>query len=193
MTVEEAQRRRNALIPARPYILCVANTYPHKNVHALAEAFGAIDSGRECSLVLVGTAQRGEDLVAGALSRCGRRDRVFRLKGLDRPDLIALYRGASVFAFPSLYEGFGLPVLEAMAAGAPVVTTDRGPMMEIGGDTVRYCDGTPAGLARQLDAAMAMDGGQRAQWIQKARERAASFSWEKTADQTIAVLRSACA
>ncbi len=189
MTVEEARRRQNALIPSGPYILCVANTYPHKNVHALVEAFGSIASEQDCNLVLVGAARRGEDLVAGALSRCGRRDRVIRLKGLDRPDLIALYRGASVFAFPSLYEGFGLPVLEAMAAGAPVVTTDRGPMPEIGGDTVRYCDGTPTGLARQIDAALAMDGGDREEWIRKARERASSFSWEKTADQTIAVLR----
>ena len=192
MTREEGEGRRNALIPREPYVLCVAHTYPHKNVHTLVEAFGMMGSETGCNLVLVGTEQRGEPLVVKALSTCGGRGRVIRLKGLDRRDLIALYRGASVFAFPSLYEGFGLPVLEAMTAGAPVVTMDAGPMREIGGETLRYFDGTAPDLARQLKWALGIDATAREDWVRESRERAATYSWERTADQTLEVLRSAC-
>ena len=189
---EEGVTRRSALIPSEPYILCVAHTYPHKNVHTLVKAYSAIEAESPCNLVLVGTEQRGEPLVASALTKCGHPDRVIRLKGLDRRDLIAIYQGASVFAFPSLYEGFGLPVLEAMAAGVPVVTTERGPSREIGGETVRYFDGTAPDLARQISGVLALDKAGRDEWVRKARERAATFSWEQTADQTLDVLRAAC-
>ncbi len=192
MAREEGEGRRNALIPRAPYVLCVAHTYPHKNVHTLVEAFGIMGSETGCNLVLVGTEQRGEPLVVKALSTCGRGGRVIRLKGLDRRDLIALYQGASVFAFPSLYEGFGLPILEAMTAGVPVVTMDVGPMREIGGETLRYFDGTAPDLARQLKWALGIDMTAREDWVRAARERAATYSWDRTADQTLEALRTAC-
>ena len=186
----DGESRRRALVPQGPYILCVAHTYPHKNVHALVEAFGMMPLDAACNLVLVGRDRRGESLVVEALGKIHRPERVIRLQGLSRQDLIALYQGAAVFVFPSLYEGFGLPVLEAMMAGTPVVTTERGPMREIGGETIRYCDGSAAGLLREIMTVLADDPGARRSWVTRARGRAQEFTWERAADLTLAVLRS---
>jgi len=191
LPAEEGNARLKALVPPGPYILCVANTYPHKNVHTLVEAFGRLPGTTRCNLVLVGVERRGEPRVAAALARITGRDRVIRLRGLERRDLIALYHGAAVFAFPSLYEGFGLPVLEAMAAGVPVVTTSRGPMREIGVETIRYFDGTSDDLARQLESLLELDSGARDELVRKARERAGTFTWDHAADKTLEVLKSA--
>lgn len=190
---DEGKTRRAALIPPEPYILCVANTYPHKNVHALMEAFGILAGRVRCNLVLVGVERRGEDMVKAAYDGMPEqyRERVKRLRRLDRRDLIALYQGAAVFAFPSLYEGFGLPVLEAMAAGTTVVAAHRGPMKEIGGDAVRYFDGTPVDLARCLDEVLRLTGPARDEVIRRAKVRASTFSWDRTADLTVEVLREA--
>lgn len=189
----EGSARRARLIPADPYILCVANTYPHKNIHTLVEAFGELAGRVRCNLVVVGVERRGEGMVKAAVDRlpAQHRERVIRLRRLDRRDLIALYQGAAVFAFPSLYEGFGLPVLEAMAAGVPVVTTSRGPMRELGAESIRYFDGTSADLALRLDELMHLAGPVRDEVIRRAKDQAALFSWERTADQTVAVLRDA--
>ena len=107
---------------------------------------------------------------------------------VDEDDLVALYAHATAVAYTSLHEGFGLPVLEAMAAGAPVLTSDRSSMPEVGGDSVLYCDPTDvesigAGLLRLLtDPLLRMD------LIARGRERAATFSWERTARATLAAL-----
>ena len=193
--VEEGRMRRARLVSDEPYILCVANTYPHKNVHALIEAFGRLIGHQGLNLVLVGGERRGEPLVRAALDRLpgARRSSVKRLRGLDRQDLVALYQGARIFAFPSVYEGFGLPVLEAMAAGVPVVAVDRGPMREIGCDSIRYCDGSARSLADQMEDLLAMEADARFLMIRQAREQAARFTWERAADQTVEVLRSCCA
>lgn len=190
---DEGRVRREALIPPGPYVLCVANTYPHKNVHALVHAFGLLEGHPGTTLVLVGVERLGEGLVREALDRLPehRRGCVKRLSRLDRRDLIALYQGAKLFAFPSLYEGFGLPVLEAMVAGVPVLTAERGPMREIGGDTIRYCDGTPAALARQMDDLLRLEGAGRNEVVRRAKERASTFTWERTADETVAVMKAA--
>lgn len=189
--VQENSSRLTALVPGNdPYILCVANTYPHKNVHTLVRAFGMMKHRAKCRLVLVGGARRGEAMVQAAFDEIGGHDRVIRLESLSRADLVALYQGASVFAFPSLYEGFGLPVLEAMAGGIPVVTTERGPLREIGGDTVSYFDETAAGLATQLDRVLSLSPEARVRIAASEQARAALFTWEKTADATVAVLRS---
>ena len=188
-TGDVQKHRVTALTGGHPYILCVANTYPHKNVHTLIDAFNRLSMPQARDLVLVGGAQRGEPLVQAALQRLDPRKKVIRLSGLDRQDLVALYGGADVFAFPSLYEGFGLPVLEAMRAGVPVVTTRRGQMRQIGGETIHYCDVTPEDLARQLVQVMEMGAPERERLVSDAKARAATFTWERTTDQTMDVLR----
>jgi glycosyltransferase involved in cell wall biosynthesis len=145
------QRLKRLLPSEKPYILCIANTYPHKNVHALIEAFGQILEKISHQLVLVGKLRLGEPDVQTALSRMPDTSRIQRFLQVDYEDLFALYQGADLFVFPSLYKGFGLPVLEAMMSGVPVLTTHCGSIPEVGGDKVCYFDHTSSvDLARQM-------------------------------------------
>ena len=107
-------------------------------------------------------------------------------------DLPALYGGATVFVFPSLWEGFGLPVLEAMAAGAPVVASDRGALPEVTGGAALHVDPTPEPLAEALGQVLA-DAALRDRLRAAGLARAAQFSWERTAKETLAVYRAAAA
>ena len=185
--VDGAARIRDRLLgDAEPSILCVANSYPHKNLHRLAEAFGMLTDRYPHRLVLVGRPRLGEPRLANALARLPA-TRVRRLEGLTRADLIALYQQADLFVFPSLYEGFGLPVLEAMMAGVPVVTTRCGSLPEIGGACVAYADGLdPADLAARMAAVLAWRPDRRRAHIDAARVHAAAYTWSRTAAATVA-------
>jgi glycosyltransferase involved in cell wall biosynthesis len=105
------------------------------------------------------------------------------------PVLGELYRRCAVFCYPSLYEGFGLPVLEAMAAGAAVLTSNVSSLPEVGGDAVAYADPcSPRSIADALGALL-VSPERRAALGAEARERAATFTWERTARQTLRALR----
>ena len=171
-----------------PYLLCVAHTYPHKNVGLLVRAFNRIAPEIPHRLALVGKPRFGEPEVAAALKESPP-GRVVRFPGLPRSDLIALYRNADWFVFPSLYEGFGLPVLEAMRAGTPVLATREAAIPEIGGDCVRYADGRDeAAFAAALRAAIALPRAERARLAAAATTRAAGFTWDASAGKLWYVL-----
>ena len=171
-----------------PYLLCVANTYPHKNVGLLVRAFNRIAGRIPHRLVLVGKPRFGEPEVAAALKESAP-GRVVRLPGLRRRELMALYQGADLFVFPSLYEGFGLPVLEALCAGVPVLTTREASIPEVGGDAVRYADGRDeAAFAEAMQAAVEETAEGRARPAAAAKERAAGFTWEASAEGLWVVL-----
>lgn len=187
--VAASEQARLSIVPEGAYVLCVANTYPHKNVHTLVRAMDRVMSEHPVRLVLVGGEGRGEQEVQAALDGIRHPDRIIRLRGLSRERLAALYQGAAVFAFPSLYEGFGLPVLEAMAAGIPVVASRCGSIPEVGGDCIRYFDGTADDGARCLGEILAMTEEDRRRMVEAARARAGSFCWERTADDIVACLR----
>ena len=111
-------------------------------------------------------------------------------RALPWRELIALYQHADGFVFPSLYEGFGLPVLEAMRAGAPVLTTREAAIPEIGGETVLYADGRDeAAFAAALRAATALPPAERARLVAAARQRAAGFTWDASAEKLWYVLK----
>ena len=172
-----------------PFLLCVAHTYPHKNVALLVRAFNRIAGEIPHRLVLVGKPRFGEPEVAAALANSPP-GRVVRFPGLPWRELIALYQHADGFVFPSLYEGFGLPVLEAMRAGAPVLTTREASIPEIGGDCVRYADGRDeAAFAAALRAATILPPADRARLVAAARQRAAGFTWEASAEKLWYVLK----
>lgn len=176
----------------RPYLLSVSASYPHKNLPVLLQAFGEIASSVPHSLVMVGNAGLGENAVRAAMERLPARERVIRLRGLSRECLVALYQGCDAFVFPSLYEGFGLPVLEAMMAGVPVVTTRCGAIPEIGGDAVFYVDpAESAALARCILRVIRLPQEERVSRICYARELTGKFSWEATARRTVDVFRQA--
>lgn len=165
----------------RPYLLCVAHTYPHKNVAWLVRACNRLAAEIPHRLALVGQPQRGEPEVAAAL-RAVPPGRVVRFAKLPRNELIALYQAADWFVFPSLYEGFGLPVLEAMCAGAPVLAIRAGAIPEVGGECIRYVAGRDeTALAAALRAALALPRAERARQIAAARARAAACTWDSSA------------
>jgi glycosyltransferase involved in cell wall biosynthesis len=175
-----------------PYALCVAHTYPHKNVHTLVDAFGRIADMHPHHLVLIGKPRLGETAFQEALSALPDASRVHRLPGVVREELIALYQGADVFVFPSLYEGFGLPVVEAMLAGAPVVTTRSGSIPEVAGPYAVYADGASSSdLAEKMRHVLGWSAGERSQRQSAARAWAERFSWQRTAEGTAACFRQA--
>ena len=185
----EDGRAGDAASGIAPYILSVANSYPHKNLHRLVEAFALVADKIPHRLVLVGRPRLGEPALQRAISGVPP-DRVIRVSGLSREELMGMYQAADLFVFPSLYEGFGLPVLEAMMAGVPVVTTREGSIPEVGGDDVVYADGRdPADMAAKIMDVIAWPAAQRDERIQLARERARQFTWSRAADETVSAWR----
>lgn len=177
-------------LPPEPYILCVAHTYPHKNVHVLVEAFGKIADRVPHHLVLVGTARRGEGRVRKSLAALHCQDRVHRLSSLGFAELTAVYRGADVFVLPSEYEGFGLPILEAMLAGIPVITTNKASLPEVGGAHAVYVQNSRADeLSAALLDVVSWNQKERQTRTQNAQAWASAFTWQKSAMQTMQVLK----
>jgi len=175
------------LVPGdRPYILSVANTYPHKNIHSLVKAFAGIMGKVPHNLVLVGNARLGEEEVQAALCSIPDKKRVIRLQKLPVQQITALYQGCDVFVFPSLYEGFGLPVLEAMKAGVPAIAARCGSVVEVGGKEIEYFDPCQTGgLETKIIQILGWSAEERGRRTAAARERAATFSWKRTAGQTV--------
>ncbi len=175
----------------QPCILSVANSYPHKNLACLAEAFALIMDQIPQQLVLVGRPRLGEPALLHALEKIPP-DRVNRMAGLSQQELIALYQSADIFVFPSLYEGFGLPVLEAMMTGVPVITTCEGSIPEVGGDEVVYADGCdPADMAAKIREVIHWPEEVRRKRVEAASARAAAFTWSAAAESTITAWRKA--
>jgi len=169
-----------------PYLLCVANSYPHKNVDQLIRAYAAVEEEIPQRLVWVGRPRLGEAAVEDALATLKHPERVLRLSGLSREQLIDLYQQADLFVFPSLYEGFGLPVLESLLAGTPVLCTRCGSLPEVGADMVHYYDPEQDDSLSQALRDVLREGPPQlpagvAEWTQ-------GFSWERCAQQTLAAL-----
>lgn len=166
-----------------PFVLYVGNVKPHKNVVGLIRAFEALEVA-DCTLVIAGERagfRVADPDVERAIDRSPVRDRIRATGRVTDDQLLALYRGARVLAMPSLYEGFGLPVVEAMACGTPVVSSDRASLPEVAGDAALLTDPTdPEGFAHLLRRALE-DRELRAQLTDRGLERAKAFRWTDTA------------
>jgi glycosyltransferase involved in cell wall biosynthesis len=172
----------------QPYILMTGTLEPRKNiVRALEAAAGLPAELRErFELRLAGPRGWGTDAIDAALARYGSSARHLGL--VPDAELPALYAGATLFLYPSLREGFGLPVLEAMAAGTAVVTSSGSSLPEVGGDAVRYVDPYDVASIRAGIEELLKDDALRARLAAAGRERARSFTWERTARETLALL-----
>jgi len=169
------------------YILFVSTIEPRKNLGVLLDAFerlrarGAYDG----SLVVVGKIGWKAATIARRLRAPG----VVHLDYLDPADLAAVYAGAELFVFPSIYEGFGFPLLEAMAHGVPSIAARSSSLPEIGGDAALYFDPHDALSLEALMERALTDRALRDDLAARGRARAAEFGWDRAAEQTLAVLR----
>ncbi len=169
------------------YILHVGGWHPRKNVYGVLEAYKRIDRGLQARtrLVLVGPTSPDSK---GILEKTGLASRVV-VTGYCSPDLLPhLYAAASVLVYPSLFEGFGLPPLEAMLCGVPVVTSNAGAIPEVVGDAALIVDPTDiGGLAAAIEMVLT-DKGLRRCLVERGYNRVSRFSWQETARQTREVL-----
>ncbi len=179
--------------PTVPFLLCVAHSYPHKNVHLLVDAFNLLSETIPHNLVLIGKPRRGEGALTASLDRSPCRQRIFRFaEGLPYTTLQLLYQKADIFVLPSAYEGFGLPVIEAMVAGTLVVTTREGSLLEVGGDCVFYLDMLNAeSLAQSIMRVIHLSLEERQERIDHARQWAKGFTWQRSAEKLRAALEKA--
>ena len=185
---------RHGLNPVAPFFLYLGGIDQRKGLSTLLEALGALrDQGRPHALALAGRIEgdRQFPLLMAEIERRGLADAVHRLGFVSDADLPALFSSSAAFVFPSLYEGFGLPPLEAMACGAPVVAANAAAVPEVVGDAgILVKPGDAAALTEALGALVDLPelaGELRA----KGRRRAAEFSWPRAAGQTMAVYREA--
>ena len=178
-----------------PYLLYLGGIEPRKNLRSVLVAFARL--GPDVRLVIAGSGvewnPEGPVLLQKALDSLPpeARRRVVRTGYVSEGDKVALLSGAGALVYPSLYEGFGLPVLEAMACGTPVVTSDRSSLPEVAGEGALYVDPSdPEVIAAAIEMVLS-DSQLRTQLRETGMEQAARFTWEETARRTVEVLREA--
>jgi glycosyltransferase involved in cell wall biosynthesis len=182
-----AHTRTRYSLPPR-FMLYVGTIEPRKNLLRLMTAFAAArKAGIPQQLVCVGPYGWASRDLSGHIEQLGIRD-VVRFTGyLPFEDLPAIYNLADFFAFPSLYEGFGLPVVEAMASGLPVMTSNTSSLGEIAGDAAETIDPMDAGAMTDAIRRLAMDADLRRDRSERGLRRARDFSWTQTAREMLAV------
>ena len=169
-------------LPKR-YVLFVSTIEPRKNLSVLLDAFERLDY--DGSLVVVGkVGWNSEDIVPRLRGK-----RIVHLDYLDAPRLAAVYRDAEAFVMPSIYEGFGFPLLEAMQHGVPSIAARSSSLPEVGGDAALYFEPNDASELESQLRRILRDDALRATLAERGRARAAEFSWSRAAEQTLAVLR----
>lgn len=177
-----------------PYVLYVGTLEPRKNLARLMEAFRRVpaDLG-PLRLVLAGSWGWHSRTLRASVRSADVRRPVVVTGPVDDESLSALYAGARVFAYPSLYEGFGLPLLEAMAAGAPVLTSAGGACAEVAGEAALLVDPSSTdAIASGLERLLRSDA-ERRRLAELGRARERGFTWRRTAASTVAVYRRAIA
>lgn len=172
-------------LPQR-YLLFVSTIEPRKNVLTLLDAFERLKNEKryDGKLVLVGKiGWKSEDVVA-RLERSRWRDDIVHLDYLKREQLTTAYRQAELFVFPSLYEGFGFPLLEAMAYGVPTIAAKSSSLPEVGGDAALYFEPRDVGALVGAIERISSDPALRSEMIRRGHEQVSRFRWETAARET---------
>jgi alpha-1,3-rhamnosyl/mannosyltransferase len=170
-----------------PYVLAVGTLQPRKNLSAALAAFERAAEGSPHTLVVAGARGWRDDAVAEMLQK----PRIRLLGAVQDEQLVELYRGADCLVFPSLYEGFGFPVLEAMACGTPVVCANRTSLPEVAGDAAVLVDPDDTDAFAAALAEVLSSEARRAELAAAGIARAHEFTWRRCADLTVAVYRRA--
>ncbi len=177
---------------ARPYVLFVGSIEPRKNLRRLIEAFELVmrDTGLPHELLLCGPWGWRYKPVVEALGRSSMRERIRHVGYLPSAELPQLYAGADVLVYPSLDEGFGFPIIEAMAMGTPVVTSDRAAPPEVaGGAALTVPPESVESIASAIQTVLT-DHMLASDLAERGRKRSADFTWRRAAEQTIDIFRS---
>ncbi len=189
----EARRRIQRLDVKTPYLLAVSNLQPRKNLLRLVRAYAALVAKGRCDhdLILVGQSAWKGQHIAEEVKRLRLQDRVKLTGYVSNEELCALYSLATAFAYPSTYEGFGLPILEAMSVGTPVITSRAASMPEVAGDAAILVDPySESEIESALDSVV-NDAALRCQLKQLGLSRSACFSWDRASQQTLDVYEKA--
>jgi glycosyltransferase involved in cell wall biosynthesis len=176
-------------LPSR-YILFVSTIEPRKNLDVLIEAFELLkDGGWSGDLVIAGKTGWKSEPTLRLMAASRWRNGIRRLDYVDRDQLPWLYRKAEAFVLPSRYEGFGFPILEAMAEGTPVIAARNSSLPEVGGDAALYFDADDPGELANLLSTVLEDPAARARLIARGETNLARFSWSRAAAETADVFR----
>jgi glycosyltransferase involved in cell wall biosynthesis len=193
LPADEVRRRVERFKLPASYLLCVGNLQPRKNLRRLLEAYARLPQEIRPPLVVVGQAAWLYDDVYAAVRKHRLTEAVSFTGFVETDELVGLYNGAAAFAYPSLFEGFGLPVLEALACGVPTLTSNRSSLPEVAGDAALLVDPDSideiaAGLERVL-----CDADLRSRLASAGPPQAARFSWPRCAELTVEAYQRALA
>jgi glycosyltransferase involved in cell wall biosynthesis len=175
----------------QPYVLFVGTLEPRKNVPLLLDAFALVRKQLSAFLIVVGARGWLDAPILAARARSGVGDAAQFVGWVDEDDLAVLYSHAGAMVLPSLYEGFGLPVLEAMACGAPVICSNAGPLPEVAGDAAVLLPPTDPAAWADAIVRVLTDSAQAADLRARGFARSALFSWQRAAEATRDVYREA--
>jgi glycosyltransferase involved in cell wall biosynthesis len=180
---------------SRPFLYYPAATWPHKNHKTLLDAFNILvrRQGFDGDLVLTGIAMQSSDEIAAKIKELGLDGRVKVLGYLKREELPCLFSMARMMVFPSLFEGFGIPIVEAMACGCPVAGANATSLPEVIGDAGALFDPSNAGELAELLWSLWQDEARLSAMREQGYKRVRLFDWRLTAEQTLAVYRRAAA
>jgi glycosyltransferase involved in cell wall biosynthesis len=168
------------------YVLCVSTLHPHKNLTRLIRAFGL--KPRDFRLILAGLRGFHAESIERLIEELGVRDSVQITGWVPREELYSMYARARAFVYPSTFEGFGMPVLEALAAGIPVACSDIPPLREVAGDAALFFDPLDEGAIAAAIERITTDTELRQTLSLAGPDRARPFTWKRCAEQTLGVL-----
>ncbi len=175
---------------ADPYLIAIGRLETKKNTARIVEAFARVQKLHpEFRLILVGGLGRGHEAVLAAIEKANLGDRILRCGWLAGDDLAALLAGAHALVFPSLAEGFGIPILDAYTLGVPVITSRGIATEEVAGGAALLVDPTSVEEIGDAMKKMMTDDSFRVSLIERGSARVKAFSWQKTAQATVAVFR----
>jgi len=184
----EIARERSSRKP-EPYLLCVSTLHPHKNIERLVEAFSKFRQSRQgFRLVLAGMKGFHTKAIEKLIEDLSLREHVTITGWVPRDQLYELYLRAHAFIYPSTFEGFGMPILEAMAAGIPTACSGIEPLLSISGKSALHFPPEHVEMLAATMGLLADDAALRARLAAEGPERASRFSWEKAARQTLDVI-----
>lgn len=186
----DSDRFRDLNLPQGNYFFYIGRHQPYKNLHRTIEAFAALPPGLDCQLRIAGPSDRRyTPMLQARAKELGVGDRVQFMGYLDDEQLPIWLNQAIALVFPSLWEGFGLPVLEAMACGAPVITSNLSSLPEVAGNAALFVDPYNVAAITAAMKTVLTDSGARSQLCAASLARARQFSWIKTGQATVEVLQ----